>query len=235
MEKNNQLIWERYSRLREDDPRMTPLKTIDIVRLELCGALLSTRLRATLEKELNLTFRKVMHLVDSEIVKAMIHKESFGFNTFASNRIGEIQQTTCKREWYWIPGKLWVKVADITTRGCVLSELEAKLWQEGPDFLKLPEEEWPSKGNLRNDIQFEGALIAENSQDEESLLDRFELGRISRWKLLIHTTARVCNLYARFKMDRARQPEPSVASLEKAKLEWVKVAQRQLNLKEIKN
>ena len=50
------------------------------------------RQESTLEKELNLTFRKVMHLVDSEIVKAMIHKESFGFNTFASNRIGEIQK-----------------------------------------------------------------------------------------------------------------------------------------------
>ena len=99
--------------------------------------------------------------------------------------------------------------------------------------MKLPEEEWPSKENPCNDIQlpemkqkFVGALIAENSQDEESLLDRFELGRFSRWKLLIHTTVRVYNLYAGFKMDRGGQPEPSVASLEKAKLEWVKVAQR---------
>jgi len=181
-----------------------------------------------------------MHSVDSEIVKTMTHKESFGFNTFASNRIGKIQQTTCKREWYWIPGKPWVNVADITTRGCALSDLETKLWQEGPDFLKLPEEEWPSKGNPRKDIQllemkqkFVGALIAENSQDEESLLDRFELGRFSRWKLLIHTTARVYNLYARFKTDRGGKPEPSVATLEKAELEWVKVAQRQLNLKKI--
>ena len=36
--------------------RMAPLKTIDIVRLELCGAVLSSRLRATVEKELNLKF-----------------------------------------------------------------------------------------------------------------------------------------------------------------------------------
>ena len=124
--------------------------------------------------------------------------------------MAKFNNKTCKRKWYWIPGKPWVNVADITTRGCALSELEAKLWQESPDFLELPEEEWPSKRNPRNDIQLQEmkqtcvvALIAENSQDDESLLDRFELGRFSRWKLLIHTTAHVYNLYVRFKMDRA--------------------------------
>ena len=34
----------------------------------------------------------VFHLVDSEIVKAMIGRASYGLNTFAANRIGEIYQ-----------------------------------------------------------------------------------------------------------------------------------------------
>ena len=88
---------------------------VDIVKLELCGALLSARLRAFLEKELRLNILRVLHIVGSEIVKAMISKESYGFNTFAANRVGEIQQLTDKSEWYWIPGKL--NVADLITHG----------------------------------------------------------------------------------------------------------------------
>ena len=56
----------------------------------------STRLRTIIEKERKLQFKKVVHVVDSEIVKAMINRESYGFNTFAANRIGEIQTATAK-------------------------------------------------------------------------------------------------------------------------------------------
>ena len=89
-------------------------------------------------KESRLEFTKVVHLVDSEIVKAMIQKGSYGFNTFAANRVGEIQHTTQKNEWYWIPGKPDINVADVTTRGCAPVDVSSSLWQEGPEFLKLP-------------------------------------------------------------------------------------------------
>ena len=36
----------------------------------------------------------------------MISKESYGFNTYAANRIGEIQQDTEVSEWYWTAGNL---------------------------------------------------------------------------------------------------------------------------------
>ena len=63
--------------------RAAPVKIEDIVKLELCGALLSVRLRETITQELTgLAFTKITHIVDSEIVHAMIHKESYGFNTF---------------------------------------------------------------------------------------------------------------------------------------------------------
>ena len=40
--------------------RMAPVKTVDIVRIELCGAVLSSRLRATIEKEINIKFERVI-------------------------------------------------------------------------------------------------------------------------------------------------------------------------------
>ena len=46
---------------------------INIVRLELCGAVVSKRLREFVCKEVDLNFERVIHLVDSEIVKTMIN------------------------------------------------------------------------------------------------------------------------------------------------------------------
>ena len=79
--------------------RIAPLKTVGIVRLELCGVVVNKRLRSYIEKEMQLQFERVYHMVDSEVVKAMIEKESYGFNTFIANRVGEIQQTTSPKEW----------------------------------------------------------------------------------------------------------------------------------------
>ena len=69
----------------------------------------------------------------------MIQRESYGFNTFAANRIGEIHQTTEKEEWLWVAGKPWLNVADLATRGASLTELGKSLWQSGPQFLTQSE------------------------------------------------------------------------------------------------
>ena len=45
---------------------------------------------------------KCYHIVDSQIVHGMIQKESYGFNTFAATRVGEIQQNTSPKEWFWM-------------------------------------------------------------------------------------------------------------------------------------
>ena len=87
---------------------------------------------------------KTYYIVDSEIVRAMIQKESYGFNTFVAVGVGEIQDHTNLQNWYWIDGKL--NIADWITRGKNPDELgPGSTWQNGPEFLKLPEEEWPIK------------------------------------------------------------------------------------------
>ena len=57
-------------------------------KLELNGALLSARLQDFIKMHSRLDFGKAYMIVDSEIVRAMIQKESYGFNTFAGVRIG---------------------------------------------------------------------------------------------------------------------------------------------------
>ena len=104
--------------------RVAPIKIIDIVSLELCGAVTSKRLRESIQAKLDMNFTRINHLVDTEIVKAMINCQSYGFNTFAANRIGEIHQATSKDEW-WLSGKL--NIGDIVTGGCTVEELLANL------------------------------------------------------------------------------------------------------------
>lgn len=80
---------------------------MSIDRIELCGAVLSKRIKELLEREreLRYQFTGCLHLVDPKIVHAMAQKESYGFNTFAATRIGEIQSGTNPKDWCWVASK----------------------------------------------------------------------------------------------------------------------------------
>ena len=88
-------------------------------------------------------------MIDSEIVRAMINKDSYGFRSFAANRIGKIQEYTEKENWYWVEGNL--NIADRTNRPL---DMVAKVglsseWQKGSEFLQMLTEEWPIKSEAR--------------------------------------------------------------------------------------
>ena len=76
------------------------MRQISIPQLELCAAVLAIRLRTTIENEMRYQFSKVIHITDSEIVRAQIHKESHRFDTFVGKRVAEIQSKTEPIEWY---------------------------------------------------------------------------------------------------------------------------------------
>ena len=125
------------SRLLLAKSRLAPLKKITTVRLELNAALLSARLKEFIHKEISYSFARTYLIVDSEIVRAMTQRDSYGFNTFVAVRIGEIQEKTEKDEWYWVEGGL--NIADIISRGTKPAGLMGE-WQSGPKFLMETEE-----------------------------------------------------------------------------------------------
>ena len=45
-----------------------------------------------------------------------IQRESYGFQIFFANPVGEIQKAGPVTDWWWIPGE--VNIADLVTRGC---------------------------------------------------------------------------------------------------------------------
>ena len=240
------------ARLVMSKSRVAPLKTVDIVRIELSGAVLSARLRASIQRDLQMCFEKVIHLTDSEIVHAMIQRQSYGYNTFAANRVGEIHQSTHIGEWAWVSGKL--NIADVTTRGCSPCNLSADTeWQQGPEFLKDEESVWPIKFEVNRDVQVpelrgslktgETAIHGEEHKlaafvgttcEKETLATRIDAKRHSSWLFLKSVTARVLKLYKRFQANS--QTDSRAANIDSSDLRaaenfWLKYAQQSIEAK----
>lgn len=143
------LRWETsdgvVTRLVESKAKLTPLNQKgDAVKAEVCGAVFATRLKEYVLKHGRMNVEKWYHFIDSQTVLGAIQRESYGFQTFFANRIGEIQKAGTVADWWWIPGE--VNVADLVTRGCSPEMLdENSVWQKGPEFLSSPVEDWPIK------------------------------------------------------------------------------------------
>ena len=132
-------------KLVESKAKLTPLDHKgDAVKAEMCGAVFASRLRKYFELHSRIQVSRWYHIVDSQTVLGAIQRESYGYQTFFANRIGEIQGNTRTQEWWWIPGPQ--NIADVVTRGAGPEDLgEDSEWQNGPQFLSLPENEWPIK------------------------------------------------------------------------------------------
>ena len=211
--------------------RLAPVKKMSIDRIELCGAVLNKRLKEFIEKESRLQFQRVYHIVDSQIVQAMIQKESYGYNTFAGTRVGEIQEGTEPKDWYWIESDL--NVADYLTRGKSPSEIdENSVWQQGPEFLKEPENHWPVSQNCC-DVQLEKTIMTTDVRSTDSLSARINIQRFSSYTRLIRVTARVLSMYKR-KQGKASFKNAfkplTPKDIEDAEVFWTKEAQKSIDI-----
>jgi hypothetical protein len=137
---------EIMSRLVVAKTRVSPLKAISIAKLELCGAVVGTRLvertSHILESGDYNRQLKVIYWTDSMNVLYWISRPGKHFKPYVANRVGEIQERTSADQWRHVPSKL--KPTDLSSRGLTVEELaESTMWWEGPDYLKKNEEEWP--------------------------------------------------------------------------------------------
>ena len=122
--------------------RLAPIKLVTIPRLELCGAVLASRLHELVSKELQFKIDRMYFWTDSMTVLRYLRNTKSRFKTFVANRIAVIQDLTNVDDWRHIPGEL--NPADLASRGFMPSEPEKlRVWHEGPAFLKTsqyPEE-----------------------------------------------------------------------------------------------
>ena len=114
----------------------------ETVKNELCGATFASRIKIWIVQESGIHFKDHHHFLDSMIVLDMMKKLSYGFNTFAGLRVGEIQQKTNLDDWHHIPSK--ENISDVLTRGATPDKLgPGSVWQSGPAWLTGPRSQWP--------------------------------------------------------------------------------------------
>ena len=219
------------SRLLMAKSRLAPMKRITIPRLELNAALMAARMHSFIIKEMSLIFTRTHFIVDSEIVRAMIQKESYGFNTFAGVRIGEIQSTTNKEDWHWLEGSL--NIADIISRGKNPGELDiGSEWQSGPRFLQEAEEQWPIKQSYAGTELPDQVIMSLQKITEQctpGISEIIDIDRYSSYSKLVRVTAR---LQSAFKMKPASLKNiaevPNRKAIKEAETLWIHEAQNRI-------
>ncbi|GBN45080.1 hypothetical protein AVEN_41565-1 [Araneus ventricosus] len=117
--------------------RVAPLKFVTIPRLELCAAVLLSKLMRRVLRALKLEVSKAYFWTDSTIVLSWLEKECQDLKTFVANRISIIRTLTVAEQWNHVPSKQ--NPADLISRGMDPVKLQlCELWWS-PSFLFQPE------------------------------------------------------------------------------------------------
>lgn len=126
--------------------RVAPVRPTTTPRLELCGALLGSRLCTKVRDSLTLPIHQFHYWCDSTIVLGWLSTPAQQLKPFVRNRVNEIQECSSGTKWRYVPSK--DNPADLVSRGLKADLISGSaLWWSGPRFLLSNKNAWPQQPN----------------------------------------------------------------------------------------
>ncbi|KAL0901167.1 hypothetical protein ABMA27_006479 [Loxostege sticticalis] len=126
--------------------KVSPTKVTTLARLELCAAVLMSKLIRTVHE----TYRARHPIAgtyafsDSTIALSWIHSSPLRWSVFVSNRVAQCQENLPPENYYHVAG--CENPSDCLSRGMLPSQLLSHdLWWNGPSWMWSPPSEWPVK------------------------------------------------------------------------------------------
>ncbi|XP_055605993.1 uncharacterized protein LOC129754138 [Uranotaenia lowii] len=167
--------------------KVAPLKPMSIPRLELQSCFLGAQLMSFIKNNHDILISRTVLWTDSRTALSWIHSDPRNYRPFVAHRVGEILEHTTPANWRWVPSKSnpadeatkWGKGPYFTNNSC---------WFIGPDFLRLPEPDWPAPIDriLTTEEELRASVFLHAEYKPVIVYERF-----SRWERLYRAIAYV--------------------------------------------
>ena len=132
--------------------KVAPIKHLTIPCLELCRAVILTRLLDHVAQTLEISLNDVYAWTDSMVTLGWLQGNHRRFKTFVGNRVSEIIDAIQPAHWRHVSGRQ--NPADCASRGLFPAELAScHEWWHSPMWLRQPEHDWPNHLELPEELR----------------------------------------------------------------------------------